>query len=268
MPELPEIETIRKSFDKIKNTIILDVEFRREDIIRQKDYSPEKIPQKQIIDINRRGKFLIIVLEKNMYIILHMGMSGRCYIMNVDANIAESHVHLVVTLNNKTKIVYQDPRRFGGVWLVKDMEGFFSHIGKEPLSDEFTANYLYELTRKRKTPIKNLLLNQRLIAGIGNIYADEALYMAEVRPNRPANTLTKKEAQKLRNAIRKVLNTSIENRGTTFRDFRDGYNESGHFQNYLKVYGKTNEPCPVCTQILTREKIGGRTSHYCDNCQN
>ncbi|NLB88893.1 MAG: hypothetical protein GX790_06655 [Syntrophomonadaceae bacterium] len=123
------------------------------------------------------------------------------------------------------------------------------------------------MTRGRKIPIKTLLLNQHLIAGIGNIYADESLFLAQIRPDKSAGTITREEADKLCTAIKEVLATSIKERGTTFRDFRDGYNKTGNFQNFLKVYGKTNQNCPRCGQILTRQKIGGRTSHYCAFCQ-
>lgn len=267
MPELPEIETIRRSFSPIINSKIAGVNIIREDILKLKDFTANDILGKLIVDIRRRGKFLDIVIEQDKHLILHLGMSGKCYMVDETILINEPHVHFILNLDNNIKIVYQDPRRFGGVWFVGDYNKFFSHMGLEPLSDDFTSEYLTNLIKNRKVAIKNLILNQRLIAGIGNIYADEALFLAGIKPNRPAHTLSKKEVTKLREAIREILKYSIEQRGTTFRDFRDGYNQIGNFQNYLKVYGKKNQSCPNCGDILTLEKIGGRSSHYCPSCQ-
>lgn len=267
MPELPEIETIRRGMQVNIGAKITNLIINRQDVIKLKDYEPAKLLNKQISKVTRRGKFFVFELEKNYNLVFHLGMSGRFYMVKSDDIISEPHVHVIVELDNGNKLLYQDARRFGGVWLVKDIKSFFVKMGVEPLSEEFNAKYLYEITRRRKIAIKTLLLNQHLIAGIGNIYADESLFAAGIRPDKSAGTLTMEEADKLCRAIKKVLETSIKERGTTFRDFRDSYNKTGNFQNFLKVYGKTNEKCPRCGEILARKKIGGRSSHYCSSCQ-
>jgi len=194
-------------------------------------------------------------------------MSGRFYMLPEDEEVQAPHVHFIVHLDNDRKLVYQDARRFGGVWLCRDIETLFALMGVEPLSRQFTSSYLAKITVNRKVAIKTLLLNQNLISGIGNIYADESLFMAGIRGHRPAGSLTSGEIKRLHSAIIDVLKKSIRERGTTFRDFRDGFNQSGNFQNSLQVYGKTNQPCSICGGTIKKETIGGRSSHFCERCQ-
>lgn len=266
MPELPEIETIKKGIANNIGAKIISIEVNRLDIIKLWEYELDILYGKRLTDVGRRGKYLILS-TKTLNIVFHLGMSGKFYMLNEKEEVTEPHVHVIIYLNNGNKLIYQDTRRFGGVWLVRDLGTFFSHLGVEPLSPDFTANYLYDITRGRKIPIKTLLLNQRLIGGIGNIYADESLFAAGIRPDKKAGLLTMEEAQNLCLAIKKVLATSINERGTTFRDFRDGYNNIGNFQNQLKVYGRTNGNCFACGYKLTRQVIGGRSSHFCPHCQ-
>lgn len=267
MPELPEVETVRRSLQTIIGAKIKTIEINRADIIRKSDYQPEVICGKQITAIKRRGKFLIIKIEAELNLIVHMGMSGRFYMLDDDALLTEKHIHVIIHLDNASKLIYQDARRFGGIWLIDNIDEFFSCMGVEPLSEQFNADCLGEMVENRKIAIKSLLLNQNLVCGIGNIYADEALFRAGIRPDRPAGSLSGQEIDSLCQAIKDVLKTSIEQRGTTFRDYRDGFNQAGNFQNHLKVYGKVNEQCPVCGELLKRDKIGGRSSHYCEKCQ-
>ncbi len=267
MPELPEVETIRRSLLENVGAVIKDIEFRRTDIIKAQDYEPAGVIGQHIREIRRRGKYLIMELEPGYTLVVHLGMTGRFYIQDEEAEIIAPHVHMVVSLDNGHKLIYLDPRRFGGVRFLTDPECIFCQMGREPLSPEFTDRYLQEICRDRKVAIKTLLLNQHCIAGIGNIYADEALFDARIRPHRPAGSLRPAEIKRLRKAIVKVLQASINQRGTTFRDFRDGYNKSGEFQELLQVYGKTDCPCKKCGQILKRDIIGGRSSHYCEHCQ-
>jgi formamidopyrimidine-DNA glycosylase len=194
-------------------------------------------------------------------------MSGRFYMQAESEELLAPHVHFIIYLDNGMKLAYQDARRFGGIWLCSEIESIFALMGVEPLSPQFTASYLGKIAKNRKLAIKTLLLNQNLISGIGNIYADEALFDAGIRGHRPAASLTIAEINRLRQSIVQVLNQSIKERGTTFRDFRDGYNKSGNFQNSLRVYGKTNETCTICGGIIQKEKIGGRSSHFCQHCQ-
>lgn len=267
MPELPEVETISRSISGNIGSRITRLEFRRRDIIKAEHFAPELLEKKSIKNIYRRGKFLVFVFPRLHQLIVHLGMSGRLYMMEEAEEAADKHVHLVIHLDNGRKLVYQDARRFGGVWLVNDIEAFFYRMGPEPLGEEFTVQHLAQSLSGHHTAVKNLLLDQSLIAGIGNIYADEALFAAGIRPDRPADSLSKTEISQLWQAIREVLSQSIEARGTTFRDYRDGYNQSGGFQHHLKVYGRNDQPCSCCGETIQKGKIGGRGTHYCENCQ-
>jgi formamidopyrimidine-DNA glycosylase len=267
MPELPEVETIRSSLQVNLGARVKAVEVIRPDIIRQRDYEARDLCGASIVDIARRGKFIIIALDNGLFLVAHMGMTGRFYMVDGDCQVVERHVHFILTLDNGRRLLYQDARRFGGIWFCRSTGELFCHMGREPLSRQFTAAYLEDITRRRKVAIKSLLLNQTLISGIGNIYADEALFEAGIRPQRAAGSLTQGEIKSLHRAIKKVLKKGIAARGTTFRDYRDGYNQSGSFQHLLKVYGKTGEACPICGQTIKKEIIGGRSSHFCEHCQ-
>ncbi|MDD3270067.1 MAG: bifunctional DNA-formamidopyrimidine glycosylase/DNA-(apurinic or apyrimidinic site) lyase, partial [Syntrophomonadaceae bacterium] len=245
MPELPEVETIKISLQKILGSRINSIELRREDILRSREYELEEIQGKAITAVQRRGKYLLLELDKQYKLLVHMGMSGRFYLESETAQEQKAHVHILLFLDNGQRLAFQDARRFGGIWLLKDTEIFFNQrLGKEPLADDFTAAYLKKSLKGRKIPIKTFLLNQQPVCGLGNIYVDEALFAAGIRPERIADSLTPQEVTSLHRAIRKVLRNSIEQRGTTFRDYRDGFNQKGNFQNHLKVYGKAGSPCP------------------------
>ncbi|HHV16225.1 MAG TPA: bifunctional DNA-formamidopyrimidine glycosylase/DNA-(apurinic or apyrimidinic site) lyase [Gelria sp.] len=267
MPELPEVETIVRALQVNRGASIKNIDIRRKDILRLQEYEVEELHGRTIKNICRRGKFLVFEPGRDLNLIFHLGMSGRFYMLTAAREPVEKHIHVIVHLDNDTNLIYQDTRRFGGVWLVRDREHFFRHMGREPLSTSFTAAYLGDILKQRKAPVKNLLLNQHLISGIGNIYADEALFAAGIRPNRPGGSLSQQEIKKLHRSIRKVLRQGIELRGTTFRDYRDAFNESGGFQNYLKVYGRYNQPCPQCGNLIQRIRLAGRSTHFCANCQ-
>lgn len=267
MPELPEIETIRKSLLANRGARIKTIELNRDDIIRRQDFLFRQLLQKSIQEIARRGKYLILVLGRGYNLIIHLGMSGKFYQLGEAEEATAKHVHAVIYLDNGNKLVYEDPRRFGGLYLIKNRQQFFVRMGVEPLSREFNSTYLLKITRQRKIAIKSLLLSQNQVCGIGNIYADEALYMAGIRPDRPAGSLTAHETKRLCQAIKQVLQQSIDAHGTTFRDYRDGFNQEGNFQHCLQVYGKEKEPCPQCGGIIYKQTIGGRGSHFCAKCQ-
>lgn len=266
MPELPEVETIRRSLLGNINAVLVKLEILHPGVLRRRDYDPAELYGQPISKIARRGKFLVFHFGEK-YLIVHLGMSGRFYMVDKGQELTGKHIHAVLHLDNGRRLVYQDARRFGGLWFITDREDFFGHMGCEPLEEEFDAGHLAKLVKDRKVAIKTLLLNQNLIAGIGNIYADEALFAAGILPQRPAGSLSDEEIQALTQTIKEVLAVSIQQRGTTFRDFRDGYNQSGGFQHHLQVYGRINEPCPVCGQPIVRERVGGRSSHYCQHCQ-
>lgn len=261
------METIRTCLQCHEGRMILKLELRRQDIVRQADFAIQDLVGQKIISIKRRGKYLDFRLNRSGHLVLHLGMSGRVFEVQTPAQLDEPHVHLVLHLEKNTTIVYQDARRFGGVWLLDSTRELFSRLGVEPLGPKFTAGYLERELKKHRTPVKNLLLDQRIISGIGNIYADEALFAAGILPDRPASSLQAAEVKRLHQAVKKVLLQGIEHRGTTFRDFRDGFNESGHFQDYLQVYGRYRQGCRACGQPLARIRLGGRSTHYCLQCQ-
>ncbi len=267
MPELPEIETIKTSIAANLGACIKQIEVLRGDIIRQSDFEPEELIGRNITLISRRGKFLILELAGGYSVVVHLGMSGRFYMADEKMELCEPHVHFILHLDNERKLIYRDPRRFGGIWLCRDTTRIFAQMGVEPLSSEFTEKYLTRILQNRRVAIKTLLLNQKLISGLGNIYADEALFAARIKPERPASSLNLKEIKRLHRSIRKVLQLSIKRRGTTFRDYRDGFNLTGENQNFLNVYGRKELPCPLCGASIEQQKIGGRSSHFCPRCQ-
>ncbi|MDD2509881.1 MAG: bifunctional DNA-formamidopyrimidine glycosylase/DNA-(apurinic or apyrimidinic site) lyase [Syntrophomonas sp.] len=267
MPELPEVETIKNNLQEILPLRIKELELRREDILRSRDYALKELAGQSIEEVSRRGKYLILAVDNGLFLVFHLGMSGRLYIQEEELTLLEPHVHVIIHLDKPFKLLYQDARRFGGLWLLKDIDSFFSRLGKEPLSEEFSPRYLAQILKGRQTAIKNLLLNQSLISGLGNIYADEALFIAGIRPDRKADSLSLREIEGLCCGIKEVLAKSIKYRGTTFRDYRDGRRQPGEFQKHLQVYGRFNQACPTCGQPLKRSRIGGRSSHYCDKCQ-
>ncbi len=268
MPELPEVETIKRSLAINKGARISRIEVIRPDIIRIRDFEPEAVHGLTINSFRRRGKYLIISLdERESHILVHMGMSGRFYMQEDQYEANEKHVHFIIYLDNGRKMVFQDPRRFGGIWLLRNPDTIICKLGKEPLNREFCSAYLKSIVKDRRIAIKTLILDQNLISGIGNIYADEALFLARIRPDRTAGSLSDEEAVRLCRAIKRVLRQGIEKRGTTFRDYRDGNNNRGGFQEHLQVYGREGEECPVCNSRIVRKRIGGRSSHYCVTCQ-
>lgn len=267
MPELPEVETIRRNMLAHKGRRIVAAELLREDILRCRDYEAQRLVGRSLKDFQRRGKFLIAELDEAGCIVLHMGMSGRFYGLAEEADQALPHVHFILHLEGGHKLLYQDPRRFGGIWFCADAAALFAKMGPEPLEKDFTAQYLAAVLARRQSAVKVVLLDQQLIAGLGNIYVDEALFAAGIHPQRPAAALTPPEIKRLHKAIRQVLKQGIAMRGTSFRDYRDGFNRPGDFQNYLKVYGKAGAPCPRCGEPLQKMTLGGRGTHYCANCQ-
>lgn len=267
MPELPEVETVKRSLKTNTGARVIDVHVRRADIIRSSDYTADELRGLKICNIDRRGKYLDLCMEANHHVVVHMGMSGRFYMQEADLEITEPHVHWIMDLDNGQRLIYRDARRFGGIWLMYSPEILFERLGVEPLSSSFNPGYLRQICAGRRVAIKTLLLNQQLIAGIGNIYADEALFMAGILPDRAAGQLTDEEIERLQLAVVEVLSKGISRRGTTFRDYRDGFNQEGENQHFLAVYGKTGQACKNCGQAIEKIVIGGRSSHFCPNCQ-
>jgi len=269
MPELPEVETSRRGISPhITNQKITDIK-RRHHQLRWP--IPENLLQllqnKKLIRIDRRAKYLLLRFE-NGTLLIHLGMSGSVRICELNTA-AQKHDH-VDFLFDHCLLRYTDPRRFGAIlWLGTSPEDspLLSILGPEPLSEEFTAEMLYEQAQKRKVPVKQLIMDQKVVTGVGNIYATEALFNAKVSPIRAANKISLKRYGLLVEAIKLILTEAIKQGGTTLKDFVGGDGKPGYFQQTLHIYGKTGELCPNCEKPLTSIKLAARNSVYCSNCQ-
>lgn len=233
-----------------------------------------RIRGRRIEKIGRRAKYLILDLDGDDVILVHLGMSGSLTCRDADFDSSEfdrRHDHVEFKLDNGTRLVFNDPRRFGMVRLVKraalpalrEMKG----LGPEPLSAEFNADYLANQARGRKVAIKNLIMDQRIVAGVGNIYASEVLYRAGVRPTRRAGRLKRDEIERVARLIPLILRDAIDGRGTTFRNYRDSEGRRGTFADRLQVYGREGEKCYRCSTLIKNVVVGQRASFYCPTCQ-
>lgn len=273
MPELPEAETIVRTLrTRLPGAQVTGVSVRHEDVLAP-GLTPRtlaaRLRGRRIADVARRGKNVILVFQGDLRLVINLGMTGR--VVTTDApRVAEMrHVAVRFELDDGRAILYDDARRFGRLDL-RDAEGWQkrdAELGLEPLGDEFTAEALRALTRGSITPIRNLLLDQRKVAGVGNIYANEALFRAGIRPTRRSHRITRREAASLREHLRDVLNESIASRGTTISDYRDAFGESGGFVQWLRVYDRAGEPCLVCGTPIRRVVLTNRSAFYCPVCQ-
>ena len=273
MPELPEVETIRRVIEpQVKCLEITDITANRTDIIAYPSAESfcERIKNQTVLAMDRRGKFLVIVLESGDKIILHLRMTG-CLLVTAHDHPQEKHTHIIFHLSNGSELRFSDTRRFGRFWLIQSgEEDTYSGIGKlglEPLSSECNAEYLQSRLGKRKKAIKECLLDQSVIAGIGNIYSDEILFRAKIGPARPAGSLTAEEWQRLAAEIPECLSYFIEKNSITADDYLETKGQDYRNTPFLQVYGHADEPCPNCGNTLCRTVIGGRSSVYCPGCQ-
>jgi len=273
MPELPEVETIVRGLKKIIiGKLINNVIIREAKLIGYPDEEGfiEGIENREIIDIERRGKYILIRLNEEKTLVFHLRMTGKLLVKERE-EIPDKHTHIIFELDNGLDLRFNNIRKFGRAYLIDgdnwQNAGGLSKLGPEPLSPYFTFDDFKNALKKRKTRIKALLLNQGFIAGLGNIYSDEALFRAGISPTRKADSLTDQEIAALYQAIRLILELGIEYGGTTFSDYLNAIGEKGKFQYQLQVYGRTGEDCLCCGQKIIRERVGGRNSHYCPHCQ-
>ena len=274
MPELPEVETIRRDLlpDVVGRTITgLRVAPGAERVVR--DVSPRtlarRIASRRIGDLTRRGKYLLFRLDgarAPVYLAVHLRMTGSLLYRRAGEP-PDSYIRAVITLDDGSELRYADLRKLGQMWVVKSPEEAVGALGPEPLEAAFTTAKLRETLSRRRAPIKSVLLDQRALAGLGNIYADEALFAARIHPLRLANTLTEAEVKRLHRSIRRVLNDALGNRGSSFRDYVDAAGREGTHQLRVKVFRRTGQPCYVCGTEIARIKVGGRSTHLCPRCQ-
>jgi len=286
MPELPEIEIVKRSlFKMINKAKIIDVKINNKNL-RYKissSFSKNLIGEK-ILNISRRSKYLILHF-KNKILLAHLGMSGKLLIMRsydnttfktsfyYDLNVPEKHNHIYFELNNGLVLIYNDVRRFGFFKIYNTTQLnkiiFIKKLGLEPLSKKFNIKYFEKFVRNRKKNIKNLLMDQTFLSGLGNIYVNEVLFMSKIKPLRICKNLNKIEIKDLILNIKKILNLSISKGGSSIKDFKNAHGKSGNFQQYFYVYGKKNKRCSriSCTGKIKRISISSRSSFYCNICQ-
>lgn len=274
MPELPEVETVRRIVaPAIAGRVIREVVLR--DFADVLEGPPGIDPADALVGaaiegVERRGKYLLFRLESGMWIIVHLRMTGRL-LLRATGEPPIRFEHIAITLDNGVDLRFGDQRKFGRVRvaLPEDVEALSKRLGPEPLDSLLTGKRLHAALRRRPGKIKAVLLDQRLIAGLGNIYVDEALHRARIHPEQVARTLTEGDARRLLAAIRHVLRLGLANKGTTFSSFENPYGESGSNAAALRVYGKgrAGEPCPRCGTPLRRLTVGGRGTSYCPHCQ-
>lgn len=273
MPELPEVETVMRTLQpSLAGLKITGVEISMPKIIKTPEAGQFKdtIVGKRIVKTARRGKYLLIDLSDGYTLAVHLRMTGRLLYIEPDEPVAK-HTHVVFTLDNGRQLRFSDIRQFGRMWLAPTASlhtlAGFKELGVEPMGEAFTREFLKRELRRRHARIKPLLLDQTFIAGLGNIYTDEALHRAKINPERLATTLTPREIVQLYHAIREVLQEGIDNRGTTLRDYIDGDGRAGNNQDHLWVYSREGKPCLRCKKPIIRKKVGGRSSFYCPSCQ-
>ena len=286
MPELPEVEIVKRSLIKMINgTKIIDIKVKNKNL-RYKLPSKLKsqLVNEKIYNISRRSKYLIFHFKKKL-LLVHLGMTGKLLLMNkknkrifktsfyYDLNILPKHNHVFFTFNNGYILIYNDIRRFGFIKFYKNMDvtniNYLNKLGIEPLSKFFNLNYFKKFTENKKKNIKNLLMDQTFVSGIGNIYANEALFMSRINPIRSSKGLKNKEIKKLISSLKIVLKFSILKGGSSIRDFKNISGKIGDFQRFFKVYGKENKNCSriSCKGIIKRISISSRSSFYCNICQ-
>ena len=266
MPELPEVETIARGLDKrVAGDVIESVWIgsKPEPLKSSAREIVRVLEGARISQVRRVGKHIVVDLAKSGQWIVHLGMTGQMLVAAPESDLAK-HTHLVAKLSSGRELRFVDPRRFGRLSVHKS-ENAFAAQGGEPLG--VSEEEFIKLFKGRKTPIKSALLNQRLLSGVGNIYADEALFRAGLRPRRRANSITRDQLRKLYAAVREVLKEAIKAGGSSVSDYVDADGEEGFFQLQHRVYMRTGEPCFTCKTPIKRVVIAGRSSHYCPHCQ-
>jgi len=268
MPELPEVETVARTIQPdILGRVITSAEVRWARTVANPSAEKfrEQVKGQKVIRVSRRAKYIVIQLE-DYNLLIHLRMSGDLSVRKGKIK-AEKHDRLILALRSKngteSHLAFNDTRKFGRIWLTKQPETVLGKLGPEPLSADFTPQWLYENLRSCKRQLKPLLLDQTFLAGVGNIYADESLHMAKLHPQRSSDSVTKKQAAALCEAIRSVLQEGIRRNGASI----DWVYRGGEYQNYFRVYDRAGKPCVVCGTIIQKMTVGQRGTHICPKCQ-
>jgi formamidopyrimidine-DNA glycosylase len=275
MPELPEVETIVRTLRTGRESCgsLIGCEFIRIEVLWGRSIAEpdpqefiSRLPGRKIEDIRRRGKYIVIFLDRD-YLLIHLRMSGDLRVESYNDKEKNSllarHDRVAFFFSDGRWLAFNDTRKFGRVWLVSDMESVTGKLGPEPLENSFSASFLFHRLQNTRRQIKALLLDQHFIAGLGNIYTDEALHLAGIHPMQPANSLDEYRVERLHDAIQYVLQEGIKNNGASI----DWVYRGGNFQNEFRVYQRSGKPCFECGTQIQRGVISQRGTHFCPNCQ-
>jgi len=286
MPELPEVEVVRQSLNKkikqkkVKKVIIKNRNLR----FKIPKNFPILLKNQIITKVDRFSKYLIFHLSENGYFLLHLGMSGTVHLVKINKKnlitntsfynspvLPKKHNHVEIIFEN-FKIIYNDPRRFGFLEIIKNsflLKKRFSHLGPEPFDSNFNLNYLTLSFKKKKKSVKNFLLDQKFVSGIGNIYASEILFLSKINPNKKAYLLKEKDCENILIYSKKVLSEAITKGGSTIRDFKNSFGDIGNFQKNFNVYGREGLKCKLfqCRGIIKKKTISNRSTFFCKSCQ-
>jgi len=282
MPELPEVETVRRGLSPAMTGAVIErADVNRPDL--RWPFPPamaDRLTGRQVLGLRRRSKYILVDLSGGETLLIHLGMSGRMLVSGDPLGqfahehpAAEKHDHVVLHMANGARITFNDPRRFGAMDLMAtdtaDQHKLLAVLGPEPLGNGFHEGHLIKAFENRNTPVKSALLDQRIVAGLGNIYVCEALFRARISPVRKAGRIAKYRVAALVPIIRNVLSEAIEAGGSSLRDFRQADGELGYFQHRFDVYGRESQPCrtPDCGASISRIVQSGRSSFYCKSCQ-
>ena len=273
MPELPEVEVLRRSLERPLVGDRFEAVRVHFPTLREPLCAPalRRLEGRTVRRLRRRAKYLWIDASGGLTLVLHLGMSGRLTLVDREEPLV-AHEHLGFDLASGRRLRFCDPRRFGVAFVAptEDLDGdrHFRHLGIEPLAPEFDGARLWALARGRRAPVKSFLMDASLVVGVGNIYASEALYRAGIHPRRSVARIARRRFDRLAAAVRAVLAEAIEQGGTTLNDFADGAGNSGYFQVSLDVYGREGEPCGAgCGALIRRVNLSNRGSYYCPRCQ-
>lgn len=278
MPELPEVETIRRVLAEVLPDLhISEVSVKREKMLRGQSRGRfiDGLMGRRITGVDRRGKFLIVRMDSGS-LLIHLGMSGKVIVRkkgesddDTAPDLPDKHTHLILKLSGGRHLYFRDPRMFGRFQLlpVAEERRLRERLGPEPLGRAFSTNYLQRALSRRKAPIKTALLDQKLVAGIGNIYADEALFRAGIGPHTSCCRLLPEEVETLRSAVRSVLREAVRRKGTSISDYVDPRNRRGTFQLRLEVYGREGQLCRRCGSPIRKDVLAQRGTHWCPRCQ-
>lgn len=270
MPELPEVETTRRGVEPHVCGQVVNAVIVRQSKLRWPvpDVLPNILAGQAVRSVSRRAKYLLFEVASGAFMI-HLGMSGSLRIVQADSEVG-AHDHVDIVFENGTALRYTDPRRFGAVlWVQGDPSGheLLNRLGPEPLSDDFSGEHLHKLAGQRKVPVKSFIMDGHVVVGVGNIYANEALFRSGIHPKRAAGRISLARYQQLAQHIKATLAEAIASGGTTLKDFVGGDGKPGYFKQSLKVYGRAGFPCVQCGEALKEIRLGQRSTVFCRHCQ-